>query len=111
MTGEMRDGFGWEYYVGKFDGLGRRRRRWVRNLRRIVSDSNVPRERSQKTNVTIGSLEVDETRISPTLWQAIIDQYSFKGFGWTLSKSLLWKRSVGATFRVPLSSNFMFLDR
>lgn len=111
MTGEMRDGFGWEYYVGKFDGLGRRRRRWVRNLRRIVSESDVPRERVQKANVTKGSLEVDETTISPTLWQAIIDQYSFKGFGWTFSKSLLWKRSVGATFRVPLSSNFMFLDR
>ncbi len=26
-----RDGFGWEYYVGKYDGLGRRRRRWVRS--------------------------------------------------------------------------------
>ena len=34
------DGFGWEYYVGKYDGLGRRRRRWVRSLIRVSSGSS-----------------------------------------------------------------------
>jgi hypothetical protein len=110
MAGEMRDGFGWEYYVGRFDGLGRRRRRWVRNLRRI--GEQVPRDRMEKLkNVTKATVNVEEKKMSPTLLRTIIDQYNFKGFGWSFSKSLLWKRSVGATFRIPLSSNFEFFDR
>ena len=108
MAGEMRDGFGWEYYVGRFDGLGRRRRRWVRNLRRI-GEQSVPQ--IQKANTTKASLVVEDKKVSPTLLRAIMDQYSFKGFGWSFNKSLIWKRSFGATFRVPLSSNFAFFDR
>jgi hypothetical protein len=106
----MRDGFGWEYYVGRFDGLGRRRRRWVRNLRRI--GEQLPRDRIEKLkNETKAAVDVQEKKMSPTLLRTIVDQYNFKGFGWSFSKSLLWKRSVGATFRVPLSSNFEFFDR
>lgn len=114
MTGEMRDGFGWEYYVGRFDGLGRRRRRWVRNLRRIGGESSVKmgREKMERaTNATKTSLDVEERETSPTLLRTIVDQYNFKGFGWTITKSLIWKRSIGATFRVPLSNNFEFFDR
>lgn len=111
MTGEMRDGFGWEYYVGRFDGLGRRRRRWVRNLRRVGSSEQVVRERAERRDVSKARVGVEEKKISPTLFKSIVDQYSFKGFGWSFNKSLIWKRSFGATFRIPLSSNFEFFDR
>ena len=109
MSGEMKDGFGWEYYVGRYDGLGRRRRRWVRNLRRVGSSPGV--KRVETRNVTKTSFVVDEKKISPTLLQAIVNQYSFKGFGWSFYKSLIWKRSFGAAFRIPLSTNFEFFDR
>ena len=112
MTGEMRDGFGWEYYVGRFDGLGRRRRRWVRNLRRIGEQQSVPIEAQLARNATKATISsMEEKKMSPTLLRMIIDQYNFKGFGWSFTKSLIWKQSFGATFRIPLSSNFEFLDR
>jgi len=45
------------------------------------------------------------------LLRALRDQCTFKGFGWSINKSLIFARSVGATFRVPLSSNFDGYER
>lgn len=119
MAGQTRDGFGWEYYVGKYDGLGRRRRRWVRELRRISSASNVRlnTKSSGKDKQTIQQkkkarpkeqvMRSQDTNILQTLGQ----QYNFKGFGWSFYKSLLFLRSFGAAIRLPLSSNLDFYDQ
>lgn len=116
MTGETRDGFGWEYYVGRYDGLGRRRRRWVRELRRISSASNaILKKRSGKKKQTtqkkarsnIPGTQSYDTNILQTLRQ----QFNFKGFGWSFNKSLLFLKSFGATVRIPLSSSLDFYDQ
>ncbi|KAL3787427.1 hypothetical protein HJC23_001824 [Cyclotella cryptica] len=119
MTGETKDGFGWEYYVGRYDGLGRRRRRWVRSLRRVAGvsgrrsglagEDRIGERRNATDTTSVSSIE--EKKMSPTLLRAIIDQYNFKGFGWSLYKSLIWKKSFGASLRIPLSTNFAFFDR
>mmetsp|Transcript_6126 Transcript_6126/g.8933 ORF Transcript_6126/g.8933 Transcript_6126/m.8933 type:complete len:624 (-) Transcript_6126:890-2761(-) len=116
MAGETRDGFGWEYYVGKYDGLGRRRRRWVRELRRISSGSNVilnkssGKKQKKKTIQQQKKAQVARSR-DTSLFQTIQQQYNFKGFGWSFYKSLLFKRSFGAAIRLPLSSNLDFYDQ
>mmetsp|Transcript_33070 Transcript_33070/g.67574 ORF Transcript_33070/g.67574 Transcript_33070/m.67574 type:complete len:539 (-) Transcript_33070:72-1688(-) len=38
-------------------------------------------------------------------------QYHFQGFGWSFFKSLLSKRSMGASLRIPISANFDFYDK
>ena len=138
MGGEMRDGFGWDYYVGRYDGLGRRRRRWVRSLTRIGGGSGVvnygrtagegsslDRRRVAATTTTTTSssssssllqkkkqpTKMQDKNMHPNLISVIQDQYNFKGFGWSFTKSLLNRRAFGATFRIPLSSNFEFCDR
>lgn len=114
MASESRDGFGWEYYVGKYDGLGRRRRRWVRTLRRVSSLSSVgvaAKKSIEKKRQLTTLLAKDTKSYHPSLLRAIKDQYNFKGFGWSLHKSLIFVRSVGATFRIPLSANFDFYDK
>jgi len=115
MAGETRDGFGWEYYVGKYDGLGRRRRRWVRELRRISSGSNaILNKSSGKKKKTIQQQKARSTAQvarSTSILQTIQQQYIFKGFGWSFYKSLLFMRSFGAAVRLPLSSNLDFYDQ
>ncbi|KAL3770317.1 hypothetical protein ACHAW5_003445 [Stephanodiscus triporus] len=111
MASESRDGFGWEYYVGRYDGLGRRRRRWVRSLIRMRSASigaaSVAGEKSfdsrKKKHTTSNKSKQSH---KPSMLRAMQDQYNFKGFGWSINKSLIFAKSVGATFRIPLSANF-----
>ena len=140
MASDSRDGFGWEYYVGRYDGLGRRRRRWVRSLTRMrsVSLGGAPPAASAggATGVATSFAGAGKGRKSATttataasggdggkkrgrgddyggtdLLRALRDQYTFKGFGWSINKSLVFARSVGATFRVPLSANFDGYER
>ena len=122
MAGETRDGFGWEYYVGKYDGLGRRRRRWVRELRRISSGSNVLLNKSsgkqkkktiqqQQQKKARPKTQVARSHDTTNILQTIQQQYNFKGFGWSFYKSLLFMRSFGTAIRVPLSSNLDFYDQ
>ena len=154
---DSRDGFGWEYYVGRYDGLGRRRRRWVRSLMRMRSASlgggggggggvrrpattttktagggggaksfayagkkrkSTTSTTTATTTTTSGNNNRSEKRSrdndgkkTDLLLRALRDQYTFRGFGWSINKSLLFARSVGATFRVPLSANFDGYER
>ena len=128
-----RDGFGWEYYVGKYDGLGRRRRRWVRSLVRIrrrtsgsayksmennkrVVDAarkkSMNRSGSMSTSVSGRDAKKKNTAMNTRSRMRVLqDQYNFKGFGWSVNKSLLHARAFGTTFRLPLSANFDSYDR
>ncbi len=142
---DSRDGFGWEYYVGRYDGLGRRRRRWVRSLIRMRSaslggvrpatttttttrtgggaksfaDAGKKKRKSTTTTTTTTTTSSGNSNNknknkkrgrdddgTDLLLRAVRDQCTFKGFGWSINKSLVFARSVGATFRVPLSANF-----
>jgi hypothetical protein len=132
MTSDTRDGFGWEYYVGKYDGLGRRRRRWVRSLVRIRGSSNgsasslenasasSARKKSMKQSsgsakkkksiITRGIIQQQQKK-SISLLRVLRDQYNFKGFGWSINKSFIHAKAFGTTFRLPLSANFDGYDR
>ena len=121
MAGETRDGFGWEYYAGKYDGLGRRRRRWVRELRRISSSSSSSssvlidkttdkRKKSIQQQKARTKAQIARSR-DRNMFQTLQKQYNFKGFGWSFYKSLLFMRSFGAAIRLPLSSNLDFYDQ
>lgn len=122
MASESRDGFGWEYYIGKYDGLGRRRRRWVRSLMRVGSSTAAvagssgsvasaaaalkkKRAVDAKKKTSKSSSAAKSTAKGGAL-QAVREQYNFKGFGWSFYKSFLFKRSFGASLRIPLSANF-----
>jgi len=116
MASESRDGFGWEYYVGKYDGLGRRRRRWVRALKRVSSGSvSAKGEAAKRTIDTKNKKKSTKTKgmktHHPGLIRAVRDQYNFKGFGWSFYKSFVLKKAVGASFRIPLSANFDSYDK
>ncbi|KAL7546066.1 hypothetical protein ACHAWF_009405 [Thalassiosira exigua] len=115
LGSESRDGFGWEYYVGKYDGLGRRRRRWVRTLKRVsILDSSSSGKKSANgmnrgTSMTL--VRDSRAKHQPSLLRAMKDQFNFKGFGWSFYKSLLFARSIGASLRIPLSANFDCYDK
>ncbi|KAL7526541.1 hypothetical protein ACHAXR_003371 [Thalassiosira sp. AJA248-18] len=126
MASESRDGFGWEYYVGKYDGLGRRRRRWVRTLKRVSSLSSVGAAVSAKKSIldakkrkATKKITKDKTKAAaaaaatyqPNLFRAIKDTYNFKGFSYSFYKSLLLARSMGAALRIPISANFDSYDK
>jgi len=124
MARDSRDGFGWEYYVGKYDGLGRRRRRWVRSLIRVSSSgssssisntaSGKQEKKKSKKKTTTSTSKKASTKVSTSSYQplsALREQYNFKGFGWSFYKSLVFTRAVGAAFRIPLSANFDSYDQ
>ena len=134
MASETLDGFGWEYYVGRYDGLGRRRRRWVRSLIRVSSSSssssssslnsavstsnkqganNDAKKTKKSTKVKASTKTKRRRTYQPNYYvlQAIREQYNFKGFGWSFYKSLIYAKSVGAAFRIPLSANFDSYDQ
>lgn len=104
MASDARDSFGWEYYAGKYDGLGRRRRRWLRTLRRMHGAGESADRRKWKGSPARAAL-------APGVLQAIKNQYNFKGFGWSFFKSLVWAQSMGASLRIPISANFDAYDR
>ena len=111
MNNPSLDGFGWEYYVGRYDGLGRRRRRWVRGLRRVSNllRSDAPPSGKKKTKKTAAKAQAS----SKTKQNESIDlfRFRFKGFAWTLYKSCVFAKSFGAGFRIPISANFDCYDQ
>lgn len=140
MASESRDGFGWEYYVGRYDGLGRRRRRWVRTLKRVSTiipssssgssvamattnadttaasgggkkSSFMDAKKKQSSKTLAKKPKVSTSRQRASIYTIIKDQYNFKGFGWSFYKSLLLAKSFGAAFRIPLSANFDSYDK
>jgi hypothetical protein len=45
-----------------------------------------------------------------TLWKRFVDDYNFKGYGISLYKSLLYLKTFGIAFRVPLINNWDWWD-
>jgi hypothetical protein len=112
-TSGERDGFGWEYYVGRYDGLQRRRRRWVRSLLRVQHGaaaatrlSNSSKKKQTKINNQKQQQQQVKKNNNNSILRSIQEQYNFKGFGWSINKSLIFLHSIGATLRIPLSANF-----
>jgi hypothetical protein len=121
---------------GRHDGwlfLGRaggKRRRW---LREVTLDSGGAKEKVSGPYVRMPvpdaplipsrpppppppppsakSLAVTSSRLSSlsTLATAIADDFTFKGFGLSIYKSFLDRHAAGASFRLPITQNFITL--
>ena len=123
-----KDGFGWDYYVGKYDGLGRRRRRWVRSLIRVNNNNNrisshvstaaaaannyakQKKKQTKKQKTDIATTKV-KAKVKAGAAKKSSYQPNFKGFSWGIFKSLIYARSFGVAFRIPLSANFDWYDK
>ena len=101
-----RDSLGWEYQF-RYLQPPKRRRIWLRSI-------------EQKQNKPISKHEImaqlhqqhkrQRDRLS-TVIQSIKDDFNFKGFGFSLYKSLLFPESFGVGLFVPMTMNFDFWDR
>jgi len=49
--------------------------------------------------------------MTQSAWKNVKDDWNFKGFGFSFYKSLIFKSSVGASFRIPLSVNWDVFER
>ena len=131
VTGGRKDELGWEYFVS--GGVGRRRRRWVRNvlletnidnglsIGKDAEDKEEEQRESEKMKAVkkMMSTQSSSTRTSNTshktvnasqkLFKELTDSFNFKGCGMTVNKSLLTK-NLGIACRLPLSPHFDFWE-
>ena len=106
-------------------GGGRRRRRWLRPLRPVRVDEPKlkpepePKESTRKTEKAVTKAKVrakrkrshDPFRPAKRATKAVVDDFNFKGFGWSFYKSFIFPTSCGVTLRLPLTINFDWFDR
>ena len=108
-----RDALGWEYHWTK-DQPAQRTRTWLRTVVPKQQQSMVrpptARER-QRLFPTSNNLPPILTRTTSAVVQSLQDHWNFKGYGLTFYKSLLFWKSFGMAFRIPLLSNFDWWDR
>ena len=91
---------GWEY-------SRRRRRRQASPLLRYTCRRRV----WLRPVVTTASPRTRKPRFYAPVLQAIRDDWSFKGFGITLTKSAVFRNAFGVAFRLPLTLNFGTWER
>jgi hypothetical protein len=96
------DSLGWEYQF-QFLQQPKRTRIWLRSLRQITG------LQPKQPFVGIGELQ-PKGSLSRSLAR-IRDDWNFKGWSFSLYKSLIFPSSIAFAIRLPLSINFDILDR
>jgi hypothetical protein len=133
VTGPGRDPLGWEYSLRR--PLPVRRRVWLRSVRLVDDDEEEDEDenkldesllsvrgteeqkRGRRISQQSESMEITDrnkflSNVTPArwpgrkMWQWVRDDFNFKGFGWTITKSLISLKSFGVAFRTPLTFNF-----
>ena len=102
--GSSRDSYGWEYTAAKPFPI--RQRVWLRNL---VQEEPKPKKEILKIKRKPSSAKLarkSRRRKMPKWMRAISDDFNFKGFGLSLYKSMVFPKSFGIAFRLPLTYNF-----
>jgi hypothetical protein len=111
----------------------KRRRRWVRSIQPISSSDEIllhqgslmPAGNIQDTAINSTELTFISSNVSITshkkkkkkktlltrLIRSMKKEFRFKGFGWTVVKSVLSKEAFGAGLKIPISSNFDVIER
>jgi hypothetical protein len=64
VTGKAKDELGWEYFIDRKEGLGRRRRRWLRTVSAIAIDEK--KKTSSSTNSVGGKKTISNTGAGTT---------------------------------------------
>jgi len=113
--------YGWEYYNERrnYDDVYEfRKRRWLRSIK--LKDVMVEEEEGEGEvhgDVLVdGSLSTvkQASKVSTRMnnWKyKVQEQYNWKGFSFALYKSLIWRNSAGLMCKVPLATNFDFIER
>lgn len=157
LAGDVRDEFGWEYFMeyatggsdidmhtstsnGNSIAIGRRRRRWLRQVDRIDVNEREPLHGINSNNST-STAQAKKSRKHKTSFQpqpsfiqpgrkaqlkrpkmpadlaesnpilkALISSFNFQGYGVTIIKSLIHSSSCGISWRLPLTPHFSFFD-
>lgn len=117
MTSESKDELGWEYYLDETseEKIGRRRRRWLRVVVKIPSPAEDQQEQEQQRHYR--NMESPATKEIPRVsayspffkrhffLRSFRDSFNFKGYGLSLSKSLIYP-SFAFTLRMPITTHF-----
>ena len=108
--------YGWEYYNERrnYDDVYEfRKRRWLRSIK--LKDVIVEEEVQGDVVVDGSSSTVKQaSKVSTRMnhWKyKVQEQYNWKGFSFALYKSLIWRNSAGLMCKVPLATNFDFIER
>jgi hypothetical protein len=70
------------------------------------SANSSSKKKQTKINNQKQHQQVKKNNNNNSILRSIQEQYNFKGFGWSINKSLIFAHSIGATLRIPLSANF-----
>ena len=106
--------YGWEYYNERrnYDDVYEfRKRRWLRSIKlkdvivEVQGDVLVDGSSS-----TVKQASKVSTRMNHWKYK-VQEQYNWKGFSFALYKSLIWRNSAGLMCKVPLATNFDFIER
>lgn len=89
VTSPQRDEFGWEYEFQSRMPI--RRRVWLRTYNAGTAIRR--KKKGKRSNVS-------------KVVQLVMDDFNFKGFGFTFYKSLVFLKSFGVAFRIPGVTNF-----
>jgi len=114
-------------YIYKKIPKRKRCRRWLRKITPILHNTTRMATGACLVNVTIiqntTGLNVTtehrksvkrkkrKSNVAVRVAQAVKDDFTFKGCGWSFVKSLIFPNVFGVTFRLPLSLNFASLEQ
>jgi hypothetical protein len=125
-----RDALGWEYQF-RYLQPPKRRRIWLRSLEQQQQQQQPQQHSSVQTKQKlIGAAEAAAVAVPSTkqqqqqqlrrrrkssrirtAFQAVRDDWNFKGYGLSLYKSFIFPESFGLSLRLPLTMNFDWWDR
>lgn len=106
-----RDSLGWHYNVDS----SIRKRTWLRSITTTAATTTTTSPAAALTGKTKTKKKKKERSVSKTQsgspWNALAENWNFKGWGWSFYKSLLWRDSCGVSLKLPLSQNLDAWER
>ena len=107
--------YGWEYYNERrnYDDVYEfRKRRWLRSikLKDVIVEEVQGDVLVDGSSSTVKQASKVSTRMNHWKYK-VQEQYNWKGFSFALYKSLIWRNSAGLMCKVPLATNFDFIER
>lgn len=111
--GSSRDSYGWEYSMAQPFPI--RQRVWLRNLVAVEPKKSKKKHKTQVLKIrrktkAAEKIAAKRRRKLPGWIRTVTDDFNFKGVGMSLYKSIVFPKSFGVAFRLPLTYNFGFWE-
>ena len=110
-----RDSYGWEYIQST--PYHRRERIWLRTIVHLPTKSkpsSSSRKRGKGLKKTSTKKKSQSSLLSrrklPRIIRDVMDDFNFKGYGFSIWKSFVFPKSIGVGFKIPLTPNFNSWD-